>query len=56
VVERTVILEWDAMENPMRDRLLVEGPQIVKGMISVSEKPGLGVAEDRRAISDFWVD
>lgn len=54
-MERPVLLEWDATENPIRDRVIARGPAIVEGFVDVPEDPGLGIEVDRDAVLAFLV-
>ena len=55
VVPRPVLLEWDATENPLRDRIIAKGPEVIDGMVAVPKTPGLGVEVDREAIAALLV-
>ena len=55
LVPRPVILEWDATENPMRDRIVAKGPELKDGMVEVPDTPGLGIELDREAIQAFVI-
>lgn len=55
LVPRPVILEWDATENPMRDKIVISGPELKDGLVDVPDTPGLGIELDRDAIHAFII-
>jgi len=49
------LLEWDANPNPMRERLLEGVLALREGMVAPPAGPGLGIAPDLSALSDWCV-
>lgn len=55
-INRPILLEWDAVENNLRDKILKKGPKIINGKVIVSEEPGLGVEIDKKALREFAIE
>lgn len=55
-INRPILLEWDAIENTLRDKILKKGPKIINGKVIVSEEPGLGVEIDKKALMEFVIE
>jgi D-galactarolactone cycloisomerase len=47
------LLEFDRTEHPIRQAILTEPIEHVRGMVRVPEGPGLGIEVDRRALARF---
>ena len=43
-------IEYDIRDNPLRDSLILNGPRPTNGVISIPDKPGLGIELDSQAI------
>lgn len=50
-----VYLEYDVGENPMRDGILVQPIKVEKGVVTVSDAPGLGFEVNEEALARFRV-
>jgi hypothetical protein len=46
-------LEVDANENPLRDALGSPIPDVIAGMSTLSDRPGLGIDPDVAALRSF---
>ncbi|MCK1312891.1 mandelate racemase/muconate lactonizing enzyme family protein [Bradyrhizobium sp. 23] len=49
------ILEFDRTEHPIRQAILVEPIEHVRGVVRVPDGPGLGIEVDRKALTRFAV-
>jgi len=49
------LVEYDVGENPLRDEILQEPVKIVGGKITVSDKPGLGIALNEDAVRFYTI-
>jgi len=56
LITKPVLLEWDATENIMRDKIIIKGPKMVNGCVNVPSDPGLGIEVDKKAIRKFMVE
>jgi L-alanine-DL-glutamate epimerase-like enolase superfamily enzyme len=50
-----LMLEYDATENPLRDRLLKQPLEIHDGHMGIPELPGLGVELDESAVKEYAI-
>lgn len=50
---RPVLLEMDMTEHPIRDGVFTEWNEIKSGSLRLSDKPGLGVRVDEKALARF---
>lgn len=51
----TPLLEYDLGENPFRDALAKEPPELKDGMMTVPTKPGLGIEIDEEVVKRYAV-
>lgn len=54
-IQSPVLLEWDVTENIMRDNIVVKKPEIINGVMHVTNDHGLGVEVDREEIEKFII-
>lgn len=53
--EKTLLLEYDRTENPLRDNIYSEMIDVTQGKATVPTSPGLGVTIDTQAMQEFLV-
>jgi D-galactarolactone cycloisomerase len=49
------MLEFDRTEHPIRQALLTQPIEHVRGVVRVPDRPGLGIEVDRAALARFTV-
>jgi D-galactarolactone cycloisomerase len=48
-------VEYDAYDSPIRDELFTEPVKAVDGVVTVPDRPGLGLELDERALAKYRI-
>lgn len=55
-IDNALYVEYDAYESPIRDELFVEPIKATQGVVTVPERPGLGLELDPDAVARYRMD